>query len=223
MRKIVVSLLMLIAATTAMAQQYVPNTHWPYVYENFQPGTIFFSDNTKSSADLNIHLWGNVLHYVNKDGKIYQSDDKNVVRVEIGNDAYMYGDHKMMQIVDAKGNAVLVKLAKADFDSMFAGTGAYGGSLNSSASKDLSSLDLGGMNQPELGKMLEAKKDGREINCSYPYYFIIGGKLVEATNKGVASALDADKTKQFESFVKSNKIKWRKEDSLKTVLNFFAK
>lgn len=222
MRKVFVFLLMFMA-TAATAQQYVPNTHWPYAFESFRPGTIFFSDNTKSSANLNIHLWGNVLHYVNKDGKIYESSDKNVVRVEIGEDAFMYGNHKLMQIVESKKDAVLVKLLKADFDSMFAGTGAYGGSLTTSATKDVSSLDLGGMNNPELGKMLEEKKDGRDISCSFQYFFIINGKLIEANKKDVLSLLDADKAKQFESFAKTNKIKWRKEDGLKTVLNFFAK
>ena len=68
-----------VATTAVHAQKFEPNTKWPYVYENFMPGTIYFEGNEKSSADLNIHLWGNMLHYVKGDGRIYQSDDKKVI------------------------------------------------------------------------------------------------------------------------------------------------
>jgi hypothetical protein len=218
MRKLLV-LFLLFLASSAMAQ-YVPNTHWPYVYENFVDGTIYFSNNQKSSAKLNIHLWGNVLHYVSKDSKIFESSDKDVIRVEIGNDAYMYGDHKLMQIIAEKTNCVLLKLTKADFDSMFSGSGAYGSSLNSSATKDVSSMDLGGMDKPELGKMLEEKKDGREIPLQYQYYYIIKGKLVDASKKDVSLLLDKNEIQEFDKFLKTNNIKWKKESSMIDVLNF---
>jgi hypothetical protein len=219
-RILFISLLFL--ATSAMAQ-FAPNTHWPYVYENFTEGTIYFTNNQKSTTQLNIHLWGNVLHYVNTDNKIFESADKDVIRVEIGKDAYMYGDHKLMQIIAEKNDCVLLKLEKADFDSMFSGTGAYGSSLNSSAVKDVSSLDLGGMNQPELGKMLLSKHDGREIPISYKYYYNYKGRLVDAGKKEVASLFDDAKKQEFEKFLKTNNIKWKKESSMIKVLDFFTK
>ena len=89
MKRVVIFFALLTVAMGAGAQKFEPNTKWPYLYEDFQQGTIFFQDNQKnSSTELNVHLLGNVLHYLGKDGKIYQSDDKNVMRVEIGSDAY---------------------------------------------------------------------------------------------------------------------------------------
>ena len=63
MRKIIVLLLLVTTALTVSAQKYSPNTKWPYVYENFTEGTIFFEGNKKTKAQLNIHLLGNKLHY----------------------------------------------------------------------------------------------------------------------------------------------------------------
>lgn len=221
MRKI---LLMILLGYAVLANaQFAPNTRWPYLYENFTQGTIYFAKNQKSESQLNIHLLGNTLHYITQDGKIFENSDKDVVRVEIGSEAYLFADHKLMQIIAQKGSNALLKLVYGDFDSMTSGSGAYGSSLNSSASRDISSLDLGGLNQPELGKMLQEKNDGSEIPLETSYYFIINGKVIEADKKAVAETIEVSQTESWKKFLKENKIKWKKEDSLISVLGFFAK
>jgi hypothetical protein len=218
-------LLALTAVITASAQKYEPNTKWPYVYDTFTSGTIYFEGNEKSSANMNIHLWGNVLHYVKDDGKIYQSDDKKVVRVEIGDDAYIYSDHKLVKILANEGANLLVKLSKADFDAMRSnGGGAYGASLNSSATRDLSSLgfELAGMGNPELGLMLQEKRDGRTIPMVQQYFFIIGGQQIEATKKGVEKFVGEAKADALKQFLKEKKTKWKEELSLAQLLQFLA-
>ena len=221
MRKLL--LMILLGCTMSVNAQFVPNTRWPYLYENFSQGTIYFAKNQKSEAQLNIHLLGNTLHYITSDGKIFESSDKDVVRVEIGNDTYWFANHKLMQVMVQRGDCALLKLVYGEFDSMTSGSGAYGSSLNSSASRDLSSLDLGGLNQPELGKMLQERNDGSEIPLETSYYFILGGKVVEANKKAVTETVGASQSDNWKKFLKENKIKWKKEESLISVLGFFTK
>ena len=219
----VAALLLMLAVS---AQNFEPNTKWPYLYENFTPGTIYFEGNEKSSSNLNIHLWGNVLHYVKADGRIYESSDQKLVRVDIGSDAYIFSDHKLVRIVAHEGTNLLAELVSGDFDAMrSSGGGAYGSSLNSSASRDLSSLgfDLGGMDHPELGLMLQEKQDGRTIPLITRYYFIIGGQQIEATKKGVEKFVGDDRADALKQFLKDNKVKWKKEESLIQVLQFLAR
>ena len=222
MRKIIVLLLLVTTALTVSAQKYSPNTKWPYIYENFTEGTIFFEGNKKTKAQLNIHLLGNKLHYLADDGRIFTSDDKDVIRVEIGSDAYIYSDHKLVRIVAVDKTNLLVELTKADFDALFTSTGAYGASLNSSSSRDLSSLDLGGLENAELGRMLQEKNDGRDIPLKKQNLFILGGKQIEAVKKSVESVLNADGQKEWKDFQKQNKIKWKNEESLSQVLTFIS-
>lgn len=207
---------------TTYAQKFEPNTKWPYVYENFTDGIIYFDGNKKTEAKLNIHLWGNKLHYLSDDQRIFLSSDKGVVRVEIGSDAYIYSDHQLVKILAVEQNNLVVELEKGDFDALFAGTGAYGSSLNSSSSQDLSSLDLGGMDTPELGKMLQERHDGRTISLKQQFYFIIDGKQVSANKKSVESILNPNGQKEWKTFLKENKISWKKEESLKIVLSFIC-
>ncbi len=202
--------------------QYAPTTRWPYLYENFIPGTVLFSDGQKSELQLNVHLWGNVLHYISQDGRIFESTGEDIFRVEIGKDTYCLSSHKLFEIVEEQEQAMLVKLVRGDFDFMFTGTGAYGASLNSSSARDLSSIDLGGLNKPELGKMLQEKKDGSEIPLQTEYYFIINGKQIDANKKSVEEVIERERINSWKQFLKEKKIKWKKEDNLKIILNFLT-
>lgn len=220
MKKILLLFAMLNTILTTNAQNYEPNTKWPYIYENFTDGTVFFDGNKKAQMQLNIHLWGNKLHYISDDKRILESRDKGVVRVEIGNDAYIFSDHKLVKILAVDQNNLVVELTKADFDALFTGTGAYGSSLNSSAARDLSSLDLGGIDNPELGRLLQERNDGRDLSVKHVFFFIIDGKQIEANKKEVESLLSDNGKKEWKAFQKQNKIKWKDEDSLAKVLSF---
>ncbi len=223
MKKVLLVPCLLAIALQVMAK-FDPNTKWPYIYENFTDGVVYSTDKTKSEGKLNVHLSGNVLHYIGKDGKVYQDTDRKVARVEIGKDAYIYVDHSLMQIVGSEGENVLLKYTKAEFSRIQSGAGgAYGADLNSSSSRQLSSLELGGMNTPELGMMLQEKNDGAEIPLTTEYYFIIGGKRILADKNKVADFLGSSRIAEWKTFLKENKIKWKKEDCLMTVLKFLSK
>ncbi len=213
-------LVLMLCVMTIQAQNFEPNTKWPYIYENFMDGTIFFDGNKKSQSQLNIHLWGNKLHYLTEDQKIYESNDKGIIRVEIGEDAYIYCNHQLMKIVAAEQNNLVVELEKADFDALFTSTGAYGASLNSSSARDLSSIDLGGLNKPELGRMLQERNDGSALSVKHLFYFVVNGKQVEANKNDVEDILNDEGKKGWKAFLKQNKIKWKKAESLKQVLTY---
>ena len=204
--------------------QYEPNTRWPYIYENFTEGTAYSSDNTKSTLQMNIHLAGNVLHYIGKDDKIYRAEDNKITRVEIGGDAYLFINHQLMQLIGSHGNNVLLKLQDADFSRMqSAGVGAYGSDANTLATSQKSSLDLGGLNTPELAKMLLEREDGAIIPLVTRYYFIIGDKRIEASKGAVEKLIGEAREKDFKAFVKTNKIKWKNEESLMKILEYLSK
>jgi hypothetical protein len=50
MKKLLSVLVMAFATLIANAQSYEPNTKWPYIYENFTDGTIFFDGNKKKEC-----------------------------------------------------------------------------------------------------------------------------------------------------------------------------
>ena len=224
MRKQVLLVMMSVMALVAGA--YTPNTKWPYVYENFTEGTLYRGKDY-SVAQFNIHYMGNVLHYISpEDDKIYTAKGNDVDSVVIADKTYMLVDHKdgrkMMEVVAQSGENKAFRLDYVDFDAaMQSSGGAYGSSSNSSATRNLSSLDLGGMNNPKHGLLLQEKNDGKSLVVRSRYYLRIGKFDIEANKKAVEQIVPAEKEEEWKQFLKKNKIKWKKPESLLQVLEFF--
>lgn len=213
-------LIALLSVLMVNAKGFEPNTRWPYVFENFTQGKVYFKNNTKMDAQLNIHLWGNKLHYVGKDGCIMECTDKDIVRIEIGNSAFIYVSGEVMKIEKEDSTKLLLSLVKADFKPFLEGTGAYGASLNSAAVTDLNSLDLGGLDNPELGRLEMNKHNGKSIYTSVEYYFLLGGRAIKATKSAVTDYVGSERKEQLKSFLKENKINWKSPERLALLLHF---
>ena len=222
LRTLVFSLL-LICTHTLSSQEYEPNTRWPYIYENFTQGNIFTKENKKIIASLNIHLWGNVLHYIDTDGKIYKADDSMIERVEIGKDTFIYYNHEMVKIIATEQQQLLVSIVRGDFNAMQEGSGAYGANLNSSATRLLSSLNLGGLNCPDLAQLEQQRYEGRAIPLVESYYFILNGTIVDANCKSVEKHMGSSRAEELKLFMKNNKTKWKDKESLSALLRFMAR
>ena len=219
-------LLMTMSVVALLASAYTPNTKWPYVYENFTEGTLYRGKDY-SMAQFNIHYMGNVLHYISpEDDKIYTAKGNDVDSVVIADKTNILVDHKdgrkMMEVVAQSGENKAFRLDYVDFDAaMQSSGGAYGSSSNSSATRNLSSLDLGGMNNPKHGLLLQEKNDGKSLVVRSRYYLRIGKFDIEANKKAVEQIVPAEKEEEWKQFLKKNKIKWKKPESLQLVLEFF--
>lgn len=200
---------------------YTPNTQWPYLNENFEEGTVYRGKDF-SSAKFNIHLVDNILHYINPDDdKIYAAKNSEIDSVVIAGVPYTHCQGKMMAIVAKNTRGMVLRYDYADFDALFTQTGAYGTSLNTGSGRNLSSLELAGMSNQRHGLMLQEKHNGKEIGMRKKYYLRIGRIEVYANKKAIEEILPTDRKDEWKQFLKKNKIKWSKPESLSLVLNFF--
>lgn len=210
-------------AAVCVFGQYTPTTQWPYLYEDFQEGTIYYSSNSKGTATINVHLINSELHFL-KDDNIFKANAGDIVRVEVGADAFIFVDNKLMKIIGEENHNLLLKLTEANIEALFSGgTGAYGASSNTHSRRDLSSLNIqvGGINITNHALMMQNKKEGKELDLEDTYYFIIDNQTFEATRKNTEKHLTAEQRTQWKVFTKENKIKWKKEEGLLQVLSFF--
>ena len=201
---------------------YAPTTKWPYLYEDFVDGTVYFSKEQKTKhMKLNVHLQNCTLHHLDGD-KVLQSDPRNVELIRIGNDQFVYMNGELVRLVKTDREVSLVKLVKADMAALSRGTsGAYGMSTDVSAVNQLTSIQLGGISNLSHVQMKLERNDGKDLPLIEEYYFIFGDKIVEATRKEVEKSLGDNSKTKLKAFVKQNKIKWKNEDSLVKLLGFF--
>ena len=221
MKKYILIVSVFLLAGLLNAQSFNPTTKWPYVYKNFQSGTIYFNDKQTLELQVNIHLLKSVLHYVNQD-MIYHADTSNPIdSIIINKVKYVYMDNQLVEVIGEKKNNKLVLLKTGDFDVLFTTTGAYGTAAHTSAVNDLASYEIGGISNMNHRQLILEKEDGKLLPVKTSMYFIIDDKPVLATKKGLKDILNADKFKQLEVYAKENKIKWKKTGDLEKILLFF--
>lgn len=212
----------IVAFATVSETEYTPTTKWPYLYEEFEDGTVFFSSDQKTKQmKLNVHLQNCTLHYLDGD-KVLQSNPRDIEMVQIGKDQFVYMNGELVRLVKSDKEVSIVKLVKADMAALSKGTsGAYGMGTEVSAVNQLTSIQLGGVSNLSHTQMKIERSDGKDLPLINEYYFIFGDKIVEATRKDVEKSLGEDGKTKLKVFVKQNKIKWKDEVSLIKLLEFF--
>lgn len=224
MRRICSFLLLLTICLSTFADDYVPSTMWPYLFEDFEEGLICYKNGDKASAHINIHLLYGDLHYL-KYEEIRTVDPATIGYVEIGSDKYVVADNKIMRVIAElpETESYVLESKMGDFDAIFVGNGAYGSSANTQAVRNLSSVEIGGINITNHAKLLQEKLEdnGKEVSIKEKYYLKVGEIFSEAAQKDVEKAfISDDKSAGWKSFLKSEKIKWRKPDDLLKVLKY---
>ena len=187
------------------ASDYVPTTKWPYLYEDFVDGTVYFSKEQKTKQmKLNVHLQNCTLHYLEGD-KVMQADPRNVEMIQLGDVSFIYMNGELVRLVKTENGVGLVELVKADLDELNKNTsGAYGMSTTSSSVNQIVSIGAIGVS-----------------NLIYTRMRLERNKIVEATRKEVGKSLGESGKTKLKAFVKQNKIKWKEEASLVKLLAFF--
>lgn len=221
MKKHLFILAILFFCLTTINAQFKANTHWPYLYEDFTEGIIYFQGNKELKSKLNVHLLESALHYL-KDGNIYQADTRDIIGAEIGNNKFICEDGKLMTIISEVKTNKLLKLTVGDFESLLSSKGAYGASSNTQALKDLTSLEIRGLNDPAHGYMLQEKNEGRIVPLKESYYLLLDKKLIPATKRDIEKNLADSEKNSWKVFLKENKIKWKDEQKLALLLNYFT-
>lgn len=222
MKRLLLQILFLLTGLSVYAE-YEPTTVWPYIYENFADGIVVYSNGQANKAKFNVHLEAAELQYLEGD-KIMTSNPDVIDYAVIADDKYVVADGMMMKVYTENDSrdAFLLILKLGDLESLFTGTGAYGASANTQAVSQKTSLDLGGKNIIDHSKLLADRKEdsGKELPVKETKYIKVRDKCCKAFQKDVEREFGLAGNAQWKSFLKTNKIKWRKEDDLFKVVEY---
>lgn len=213
-------LLSIFIYTYAQKNRFIPLETWPYVYENFTPGTVLTHKGVTNSFDLlNINIADGKLHYV-ENGVIMQADMNLVSLIRIGQDVYVnYGGYAYKALAQTDHGAVLLK-TEVDMEQLSKANIGYGKSSVASTS-NVSAYALPGGNN--INKSLEDinnnRYSGNELPIREKYYLYIDGKLVRASKKDVL-VFAGDKQNNTKEYIKNNKIKWKDVFCLQNLVEY---
>lgn len=204
----------------AWSQEY--STAWPYLYNEFIPGEVLTLGGAKHEYLVNIHILQGRLHFI-EDGLIKEAASKDVYKVIIGADEYVGVEQDIMKLVARADNGFVVAHLLGDFESLNETGGAYGSSTTSAATRKLSSIEVQGRVNQNHMELREGRHDGQSVSLTTKYYIIIPGQpKILATKKGVEAAIGPERKAEFKAWLKSNKIKWNKPESIVNVISFIV-
>ena len=217
MKKILTSFAIFFIALTVYGQNTVLST-WPYLYPEFANGTAYLNDGKKYEMDMNIHLAKGRLHFIDK-GMIKEVNTNDIILVELNGEQFTVLDGNVVKAVGDLDKGYVAVYTSVDYQRLNESQGAYGITTTNSATMKMSSVDLVGVNTNHM-ELRQNKESGREIALKTVYYIVAGGKVCNATKKGIESNLDAAGKAAFKTFQKQHNIKWKDPESLLQLVDF---
>lgn len=219
-----------VGAQSAMTKDYEPTVNWPYLLNDFYQGTIILSDGTPSHARLNFHLRSQRLDCIDTQGKVGHVIFPNIDLISINGNIYRIIDGKPMQQLHAEQDAMLLEHVYIDYELIDKEKYKYGMALYARATSDISmqanwnnSINLqtlhmsGEFNEPYL-ELRNAWYDGIKLPVRHVRYFSVKGNAFRAIPSDTYALLSADARKQLRSYIKSNKLKWSRQEDLTQIL-----
>lgn len=202
------------------AQDY--STSWPYLYPDFTEGTVYLANGGKAVYSMNVHILKGRLHYLDNDViKEAVSSDVKVVRIK--DDEYVAVGADILKVVAKEERGLVASLILGQFDKLRESGGAYGSSTTNSATRKLSSIDIGGRVNQNHMELWQSRQSGEPVDVKETYYLVLPGMSCKATRQDVEDRLDEGAKEGFKAWCKENKIKWNKPESLLKLVDFLSK
>ena len=218
----------LLSINVSAQQSFKPTTLWPYVNGQFTFGTVYLTGGQTSDASLNVHLMSGELHQLSGDN-ITSLPLANIDSVRIGKVTFVPVDGCLCQLLGHSEHVVVVKKVIGDFNKLMSGTGAYGSTLSTSGRRELTSLEIGGINQTNHGFLLQNRDNAQYLPVKTSRLVVVysaeGGKpqVVEASSRSVRDLIHESRQEEWKSVLKSAKIKWSNDESVGDVAPLLEK
>lgn len=207
------------------AASFEPKDTWPYVYEDFVPGSVLTSEGKLiEDGKYNICLLDGSLHYISEDDRVMKADLKTVHTARLGDDVYRKVWGKMYRLLGENGHGEVLCDTEIDREALDKVNVGYGVSVSSASRHGLSvtALDAGG-NVDILNERLKTAEDnknkGRVLPLIKTTYLYFRNNLVKAGRSDVLDLPGIDK-KAAADFIKREKIRWSKTESLLRLMEF---
>ena len=199
-----------------------PTSSWPFYFNDFVEATVSFNDNNSSvkKTSVNINLFTGELQYIDNSGVIRILENiEEVHKITVGNNLeFVFVDGFTQRVVLESNNYLITQQAKGNIADVQDSKGAYGGSTATSSVNSVEGKLIGGVNNFDYTYMIE-NKGGTSFKPEIRYY--LKGKDFEMIlNKRNIKKYFPSNYKEIISFIKSEKLSLKNEESFPVLLNY---
>lgn len=222
-RFIISAAALLLSAFSISAQDYQPKEAWPYIYREFQTGTLTLLSGAVSDSEFNIPIPSTKLHHI-KDGTIMELEIDTIKDVVIKGERYINAQGKLMKVLASSDKGYVLSLVAPDEEAMNKVNIGYGISSSTASAMNVTTLLEGSASDLvnlKYDTLMERRDAGKVLPVKSSIYLMVGITVVEATKYEVTQGCGVDK-KVLNNFFKTSKTKWKDAQSLLNLVNFIA-
>lgn len=220
---IVTAVLALCISAALSAQEYHPRESWPYLMENFESGVVTnYGGEVSADGYFNVSVIDGKLHFV-KDGVIMVANMNQLQAVRIGEKVFVNRMGRLKEVIaEELGGLFVLKEVSVDEDELAKTDVGFGMRSAVASTQKVNTLGVGGTTvNLALETAISAAKEGAELPLKEKYYFLIKSREYPADKNSFLSMEGIDKV-SAKAFLKNEKIKWHKAESLGKVLKYMA-
>lgn len=224
MKKLITLLATLLASACLAYSQDGPTSTWPYMYDEFQEGTLLWTGGKEKNGKYNVNLVDKKLHFI--DGAYIKAANMGeILSVKIGQDIYQNVAGEMYKVLAKSDKSLVVEGQEIDFAALNETGGAYGSSSTTIGTTALSSLEgIGGTNSSQNINHMELKlnkENGKSLSLIVKKYMFVKGRKIFASKRDFMDVPGLDKA-AAKAFLKENKIKWNNPQDILKAGDFLA-
>ena len=221
--RILLAVSLFFCSLSLSAQEYHPREGWPYIFEDFSAGVVInYGGEVSAEGFFNVSVVDGKLHYV-QDGKIMVANMNQLQVVRIGDKVFVNRMGKLKEVVaEERGGCFVLREVSVDMVELSKTEIGFGARSAVASTQKVNVLSVsGGTVNLSLETAIAASIDGAELPVKEKYFFLIKSKEYPADKSSFLSMEGIDKA-SAKAFIKSEKIKWHKAESLGKVLKYIA-
>lgn len=194
-------------------------TNAAYVYDDFQPGVVYFKDGSRASATLNYCFLLDEMHFKNKNDEVEAlAGPENVALVKIGDDAFFYGGKaSFVQMVVYDDDVRLCYRRHTVLENYDGHIGAYGTGTETVAASRVQSIAFN-PSVVDLNKVRDLK-----FTVKDDYVLLVNGKLLPIRSGKVFEKAFPKLKKEIKQYLADNKFNSKDPDDVVALMEYCIK
>lgn len=212
MKHLITTALLFVASMTAIAAEYQPSEGWSYIFPDFKEAIVYYNNNKAESARVNVHLGSNTLHFTDGEKMMIVKDAQYIDSVVCsdGEKLLRRGNLYVRTIIKSQ-YVVIGRTQECDFNQLTDNNGAYGTSTVTGSAQNYAAFEqFGNVAAYRYKDMMADRRNTRSLPTIDRTVMIVNDRaIVHATKREVSELLSKEQKKDFNKFLKENKVKWK--------------
>lgn len=216
----IITILLLCASTGIFAQftySEKVTDKWPYLFEEFHEGTIYYNINKASKASFNIDVANQQFVYFEDDELIKSVNQAYTIdSLVLKNSKFIVSEKSIYEVLESGKNIFLLKRIRIDMNSLNEKSGGYGTGSSTDATTRLTSVDVANYTNVPWNVVKLEKNKGKVFELITGFYLLntSSNNIERLSQKNLTNAFPQ---KDVKKTMKSNNLKLKNENDIKTL------